>query len=63
MRQEVIGVLKSSKSSFMRSLVADDPVAMFRWNMVKAVFRAMNAFKSVVVNQKQLRRAGKSSKF
>lgn len=59
MRPEVIGVLKSSKSSYIRSLLADDPVAMFRWNTVKTCFRAMQAFKSGITTQKQLRRAGK----
>jgi myosin-9 len=58
MRLEVIAVLKSSKSAFMRNLLADDPVAMFRWNLVKTVFRAMNAFKSGIASQRQLKRAG-----
>jgi myosin-9 len=56
MRLEVIAVLKSSKS-FMRSLVADDPVAVFRWSVLRATVRAMFAFRSAVSNQKRLVRA------
>ncbi|KAI6221305.1 hypothetical protein M3Y99_01559100 [Aphelenchoides fujianensis] len=48
MRQEVITLLKSGRSAFLRELVADDPVAVFRWNVLRAFFRAMNAFRGSV---------------
>ncbi|KAI6222187.1 hypothetical protein M3Y95_00958000 [Aphelenchoides besseyi] len=57
MRQEVITVLKSGRSAFLRELVADDPVAVFRWNVLRAFFRAMNAFRDVITNRKRIRRA------
>uniref|UniRef100_A0A914R1Z4 Uncharacterized protein n=1 Tax=Parascaris equorum TaxID=6256 RepID=A0A914R1Z4_PAREQ len=44
MRQDVLMVLKNSRSAFVRDLVGDDPVAVFRWNVVRATFRAMSAF-------------------
>ncbi|VDM37297.1 unnamed protein product [Toxocara canis] len=45
MRQDVLMVLKNSRSAFVRELVGDDPVAVFRWNVLRATFRAMNAFR------------------
>uniref|UniRef100_A0A9J2P6J4 Phorbol-ester/DAG-type domain-containing protein n=1 Tax=Ascaris lumbricoides TaxID=6252 RepID=A0A9J2P6J4_ASCLU len=45
MRQDVLMVLKNSRSAFVRDLVGDDPVAVFRWNVVRATFRAMSAFR------------------
>ena len=38
-------------------MVADDPVAIFRWNVLRAVFRAMNFFRSVAVRRTRPRRA------
>jgi len=45
MRHDVMMVLKSSKSAFVRELVGDDPVAVYRWNLVRCTFRAISAFK------------------
>lgn len=45
MRQDVVNALKNSKSAFVRELVGTDPVAVFRWAVVRASFRAMFAFK------------------
>uniref|UniRef100_A0A0N4ZU59 Myosin motor domain-containing protein n=1 Tax=Parastrongyloides trichosuri TaxID=131310 RepID=A0A0N4ZU59_PARTI len=45
MRLYVVMVFKNSKSSFVRELLGDDPVAIYRWSLVKNTFRAMNAFK------------------
>ncbi|CAI2315989.1 unnamed protein product [Caenorhabditis sp. 36 PRJEB53466] len=45
MRQDVLNALKSSTSSVMKTLLGIDPVAVHRWNVVRSVFRAMNAFK------------------
>lgn len=45
MRQDVLMTIKKSKSAFVRGLVGDDPVAVFRWSTVRATFQAMNAFR------------------
>lgn len=45
MRQDVLNALKSSRSSLMKTLLGMDPVAVHRWNVVRSMFRAMNAFK------------------
>ncbi|VDK33564.1 unnamed protein product [Gongylonema pulchrum] len=45
MRQDVLMTIKKSKSAFVRGLVGDDPVAVFRWNMIRATFQAVNAFR------------------
>ncbi|VDO35755.1 unnamed protein product, partial [Brugia timori] len=44
MRQEVLMAIKKSKSAFVRGLVGNDPVAVFRWGILRATFRAANAF-------------------
>uniref|UniRef100_A0A915ILD7 Myosin motor domain-containing protein n=1 Tax=Romanomermis culicivorax TaxID=13658 RepID=A0A915ILD7_ROMCU len=45
MRQDLINVFKNSRSSFVRELVCTDPLAMYRWSVVRASFRAMYAFR------------------
>lgn len=44
MRQDIVGVLKNSSLAFVRELVGADPVAVFRWAIVRAFFRAYFAF-------------------
>ncbi|KAL1117614.1 hypothetical protein AAG570_003929 [Ranatra chinensis] len=44
MRQEIVGVLKNSNMAFVRELVGADPVAVFRWAIVRAFFRGYFAF-------------------
>ena len=44
MRHDVMNLLKSSKSAFVRELVGEDPVAVFRWALLRTTFRAMFAF-------------------
>lgn len=44
MRQDIVGVLKNSSMAFVRELVGADPVAVFRWAIVRAFFRAHFAF-------------------
>lgn len=57
MRHDVMMVLKSSKSAFVRELVGNDPVAVYRWNLIRCTFRAMSAFKKGA--QSRVKRAGK----
>ncbi|KAM8861780.1 unconventional myosin-IXAa-like isoform 1-T1 [Synchiropus picturatus] len=45
MRPDIVALLKSSKSAFICSLMGIDPVATFRWAMLRAYFRAMVAFR------------------
>ncbi|RCN30953.1 phorbol esters/diacylglycerol binding domain protein [Ancylostoma caninum] len=45
MRQDVLNTLKTSKCALMKAVLASDPVAVYRWNLVRTVFRAMQAFK------------------
>lgn len=44
MRPEVMMTIKKSKSAFVRGLVGNDPVAVFRWSILRATFRAVNGF-------------------
>lgn len=39
MRQDIVSVLKNSSLAFVRELVGVDPVAVFRWAIVRAFFR------------------------
>ncbi|KAK5901833.1 hypothetical protein CesoFtcFv8_007152 [Champsocephalus esox] len=45
MRPDIVALLKSSKNAFICSLMGIDPVATFRWAVLRAYFRAMVAFK------------------
>ncbi|XP_018320013.1 unconventional myosin-IXa isoform X2 [Agrilus planipennis] len=45
MRQDIVSVLKNSSMAFVRELVGADPVAVFRWAIVRAFFRAYFAFR------------------
>jgi len=44
MRHDIVSVLKNSSLSFVRELVGIDPVAVFRWAILRAFFRAFFAF-------------------
>ncbi|KAK2181262.1 hypothetical protein NP493_404g02041 [Ridgeia piscesae] len=46
MRHDIMVVLKNSCLSFVREIVGNDPVAMLRWAIVRAFFRAYFAFKN-----------------
>lgn len=45
MRPDIVALLKSSKSAFIGGLIGIDPVATFRWAVLRAYFRAMVAFR------------------
>lgn len=45
MRPDIVALLKSSKSAFICSLMGIDPVATFRWAVLRAYFRALVAFR------------------
>lgn len=44
MRPDIVCLLKSSSSSFVRELVGLDPLALFRWQILKAFFKAYFVF-------------------
>lgn len=47
MRPDIVGVLKSSRLTFVRELVGTDPLAMFRWQILRAFFRAYFIFSKI----------------
>lgn len=47
MRPNIVGVLKSSSLTFVRELVGTDPLAMFRWQILRAFFKAYFIFSKI----------------
>ncbi|XP_066523093.1 unconventional myosin-IXAb isoform X2 [Hoplias malabaricus] len=45
MRPDIVALLKSSKNGFICSLMGIDPVATFRWAVLRAYFRAVVTFR------------------
>ncbi|XP_054858452.1 unconventional myosin-IXa [Eublepharis macularius] len=45
MRPDIVALLRSSKSAFICGLIGIDPVAVFRWAVLRAFFRAVVAFR------------------
>uniref|UniRef100_A0A8K9XR22 Myosin IXA n=1 Tax=Oncorhynchus mykiss TaxID=8022 RepID=A0A8K9XR22_ONCMY len=45
MRPDIVALLKSSKNTFICGLMGIDPVATFRWAVLRTYFRAMVAFR------------------
>ncbi|XP_066994097.2 unconventional myosin-IXa isoform X2 [Anabrus simplex] len=60
MRQDIVGVLKNSSMAFVRELVGADPVAVFRWAIVRAFFRGYFAFHEAGRRHRQGRDGNKS---
>uniref|UniRef100_A0A8B9I6N7 Myosin IXB n=1 Tax=Anser brachyrhynchus TaxID=132585 RepID=A0A8B9I6N7_9AVES len=44
MRPDIVALLRSSDSAYVRELIGMDPVAVFRWAVLRAVIRAMAVF-------------------
>ncbi|KAJ8408238.1 hypothetical protein AAFF_G00256520 [Aldrovandia affinis] len=44
MRPDIVALLRSSDRAYVRQLIGMDPVAMFRWGILRATVRAMAAF-------------------
>lgn len=59
MRPELISVLKNSQYSIVREVAGADPVAVFRWSILRAFFRAVSAFHGAAI--KYTKRKGKSN--
>ncbi|XP_068060395.1 unconventional myosin-IXa isoform X4 [Anomalospiza imberbis] len=45
MRPDIVALLRSSKNAFICGMIGIDPVAVFRWAVLRAFFRAMVAFR------------------
>ncbi|KAM4746861.1 unconventional myosin-IXa isoform 2-T2 [Rhinophrynus dorsalis] len=45
MRPDMVALLRSSRNSFIRGMIAISPVGAFRWALLRAFFRAVEAFK------------------
>lgn len=56
MRSDIIALLRSSDSAYVRQLIGMDPVAMFRWGILRATIRGLAAF-----NEAGRARAAKTS--
>ncbi|XP_059425036.1 unconventional myosin-IXb-like isoform X1 [Carassius carassius] len=44
MRPDIVALLRSSDRAYVRQLIGMDPVAMFRWGILRASIRALAAF-------------------
>lgn len=44
MRPDIVALLRSSDSAYVRELIGMDPVAVFRWATLRAAIRAMAVF-------------------
>ncbi|RWS08459.1 Myosin-IXa-like protein [Dinothrombium tinctorium] len=55
MRPDIVSLLKSSSSAFVRELVGSDPLAIFRWQILKAFFKAYFVFTKLREQSKQRR--------
>ncbi|CAL9696193.1 unnamed protein product [Knipowitschia caucasica] len=44
MRPDIVALLRSSDRSYIRQLIGMDPVAMFRWGILRATVRGLAAF-------------------
>ncbi|XP_053127814.1 unconventional myosin-IXa isoform X2 [Hemicordylus capensis] len=45
MRPDIVALLRSSKSAFICGMIGIDPVAVFRWAVLRAFFRAVVTFR------------------
>ncbi|XP_072457388.1 unconventional myosin-IXb isoform X3 [Notamacropus eugenii] len=45
MRPDIVALLRSSESDYIRELIGMDPVAVFRWAILRAAIRAMAVFR------------------
>jgi len=45
MRPDIVALLRSSKNAFICGMIGIDPVAVFRWAVLRAFFRAMVTFR------------------
>ncbi|XP_031570489.1 unconventional myosin-IXa-like [Actinia tenebrosa] len=58
MRPDILSILKSSNLKFIRELIGADPMAVYRWSVLRAFFKAVHAF---IVSGRMFRTNGKAS--
>ncbi|XP_062848891.1 unconventional myosin-IXb [Trichomycterus rosablanca] len=46
MRPDIVSLLRGSQSAYLRRLMGSNPVAVFRWGILRAVVRIVNTFKT-----------------
>ncbi|KAL0966531.1 hypothetical protein UPYG_G00296380 [Umbra pygmaea] len=51
MRPDIVALLRSSELAFMRQLIGSDPVAVFRWGILRATIRIIAAFNKLGRNR------------
>ncbi|CAM9886820.1 unnamed protein product [Lampetra planeri] len=61
MRPDIVALLRSSESAFVRSLISIDPVAVFRWAVLRAFFRAAWALRALGKNATESSKPGKGT--
>uniref|UniRef100_S4RFE2 Myosin IXA n=1 Tax=Petromyzon marinus TaxID=7757 RepID=S4RFE2_PETMA len=61
MRPDIVALLRSSESAFVRSLISIDPVAVFRWAVLRAFFRAAWALRALGKNATESLKPGKGT--
>lgn len=62
MRPDIVALLRSSKNAFISGMIGIDPVAVFRWAVLRAFFRAVVAFREAGKRHIQ-RKSGKQYLF
>lgn len=60
MRPDIVALLRSSRNAFVSGMTGIDPVAVFRWSVLRAFFRAVVAFREAGKRHIQ-RKSGKPS--
>ncbi|XP_059353222.1 unconventional myosin-IXb-like isoform X2 [Daphnia carinata] len=61
MKADIVAVLKSSQYAFVRELVGGDPVAVFRWAILRAFIRAYFAFLDSGKRHREINSSGPDS--
>jgi len=44
MRPDIVALLRSSECSYLRQLIGSNPVAVFRWGILRATIRTLAVF-------------------
>lgn len=58
MRPDILSLLKNSDSRYVRDLLGADPLAVYRWSILRSFFKAVHAFK---VAGREYRSSGKAN--
>ncbi|XP_077379220.1 unconventional myosin-IXb isoform X2 [Festucalex cinctus] len=61
-KPEVVSLLRGSERAFLHHLVASSPVALFRWGVLRAIFRILAVFKSLGLKHAEKMAARRASR-